>query len=523
MRKNSLSRRHFLAGTAAATAATWAGGGLTLWLPRFARGAGTGSIRHVILVYLNGGVRWMSSFAASDNIRMNPWGRLPFDLAPPDQREHTRTTGTPWPVSRLFHLKPMSPRDHTFAQAYAKLSSTDPSHYNFNQPELRRWPGSPKLPSFCSIAHELSVVSCDAYPGGPALVDHLSGQQNLFTGSIAGTVGMATLFNKVLQGRTRLPAIAVNSPGFALGLGSYAQARPLVLQSAMALPTSDPGKGMSDWARKYEGLLDASAVGGRPGFVQQAIENFALDKQQGDDNIRTLVENSLKLTTAPLETTFGTLLTGEPVTNGMLREALGVSSSDIDAGDILNDAYKAVGQAPYQMGGAPGWTNNPFGLSGALAVRFLQYGSPVVAFSLGAFDTHSGELIDPSRTLPNQMVQFSRMLAGLEFALKRIADPDTGGSLWDTTVIVAGSEFGRQGGGIQPNGFNTGMGSDHSREQFFPVMGGPLKQTGQLLTDGGGKAFHMNSLWTALLEGMGATSTYLPGDKFPPIPDLFKR
>lgn len=517
--RDNLSRRHFLAATGAAAA----GAGLTLWLPRWARGSGAGSIRHVLLIYLGGGVRWMASFAASDSVRMNPWGRLPFELAPADQRQHASTPGSPWPVSRLFHLKPMSPRDHTFAQAYAKLSSTDPAHYSFSQPELKRWPGGARLPSFCSIAHQLSVIACDAYPDGPALVDHLSGQQNLFTGSTAGTVGLATVFNKVLRGRTRLPAIAVNSPGFALGVGGYAQARPLVLQNALALPATDPGRGMSEWARKFEGLLDASAAPGRPGFVQQAIEHFALDKQQGDDNIRTLVESSLKIATAPPETAFGSLTTGEPVTNGMLREAFGVSSIDIAADDILNDAYRAVGQAPYQLGGAPGWTNNPFGLSGALAVRFLQYGSPVVALTLGGFDTHSGELLDPSRTHPNQLIQFSRMLTGLEFALKRIADPDTGGTLWDSTVLVAGSEFGRQGNGIQPNGFNTGLGSDHAREQFFPVMGGPLAQTGQLLSDSGGRPFHMNSLWTALIEGMGATSDYLRPEKFPPIAGLFRR
>lgn len=511
MRKNTLNRRHFLAGTGAAAA----GAGLTLWLPKWARGAGAGSIRHVILVFLNGGVRWMTSFGATDNIKYNPWGLLPFDLAPLDQRAHTMTPGTPWSVSRMFHLKPMSPRDHTFAQAYAKLSSTDPSHYNFHQSTLSRWPGSPALPTLGQIANQISVVSCDAYPGGPALVDHAAGMQNLFTGNTTGTVGMATLFNKVLKGRTRLPAIAVNSPGFALGAGSYAQSRPLVLQSALSLPTTDPGKGLSDWARKFEAQLDSSVAQDRPGFVKQAIENFALDKQLGDENIRTLVENSLKIATAPLETAFGTLTTGEPLTNGMLREVFGVNSTDLETGDILHDAYRAVNQ--------PAWVNNPFGLSGALAVRFLQYGSPVVAFTLGSFDTHSNELLDQTRTLPNQMIQFGRMLTGLEFALKRVADPDTGGTLWDSTLVVAGSEFGRQGNGIQPNGFNTGMGSDHSREQFFPVMGGPLKQTGQLLSDSGGRAYHMNSLWTALIEGMGGVSDYLRPEKFPPIADLFKR
>ena len=60
----------------------------------------------------------------------------------------------------------------------------------------------------------------------------------------------------------------------------------------------------------------------------------------------------------------------------------------------------------------------------------------MLSFSIGSFDTHSNELLDQTRTLPNQMIQFSRMLTSLEFALKRVADPDTGGSLWDSTVVI---------------------------------------------------------------------------------------
>lgn len=511
-----INRRGFLKTSAGAAAAA----GVTLWLPRFARGTGPGQIRHVILIYLGRGVRWMCSFGAQASIKQNPWGLLPWDLVPQGQAEHLSTQGTPWQMSRMFHLRPVpAVAPYGFPEAYDRLSSLDPADYNFEQPTLQRWPGQPQLPSFCSIAHQISVIHCDAYPGSPALLDHAAGQQNLFTCSTSGTNGLSTLFNAVLKGRTRLPAIAVNSPGFALGTGKYAGSRPLVLTSATALPTTDPGRNMSEWARKYEAVLDAGQGQRRQSFAAQAIANFALDKRSGDENITTLLSNSLKLATAPVTTAFGETISGEPVTNGMLREVFGVNSAEIDPSDILNDAYRSLNQPVYEPGRA-GWTNNPFGLNGALAVRFLQYGSSVVSLTVGDFDTHSNELFSTGRTHPSQMIQFSRMLTGLEFALKNIKDPDTGGSLWETTVIVAGSEFGRQGPNITDNGFNTGRGSDHSREQYFPILGGPLSQRGQLITESGGRPLHMNSIWTSLLAGMGAESDYLRPEKFPPIQGL---
>jgi uncharacterized protein (DUF1501 family) len=499
-----ITRRKFLAASGAA--------GLTLWLPRFARGEGRGVIRHVILIHLNGGMRWLATFNAADNVRYNPYGRLPWDLAPAGYKAHAATPGSPWPVGRIFHLRPLSPRQATFDQAYARLSSMNPDDYNFNPVVLSRWPGRPRLPPLCGIAHEMTVVSCDAQPDGVAPLDHGSAQQNLFTGSTSGSVGLATLFNAALQGRTRLPAVSVGAPGFALGVGAFAQSRPLTLTSPTALPTSFPGKELSPWAREYEGLLDSGEARRRPGLAAEAIANFALEKRQGETYINTLLSESLRILTAPPNTAFGQTVLSEPVQNGMLREVFGVTSADTPADDILHDAFASMNQTA--------WTNS-FGLQGALAVRLLQNGATVVSFAEGNFDTHSGELIGPARTLSAQAIQLGRLLSGFAFALKNIRDPDTTAPLWDSTVVVLGSEFGRQGPNIGQNGFNTGRGSDHSREQFFPVLGGPLGQKGQLLADGS-KPYHMNSIWTSLLEGMGAPSTYLRPDRFPPISGLIK-
>jgi hypothetical protein len=127
----------------------------------------------------------------------------------------------------------------------------------------------------------------------------------------------------------------------------------------------------------------------------------------------------------------------------MLDQCFGLSSANAIAGDPLFDMFAAL-----QSTTTPSWmlTQNSFGLAGALSVRLLQMGSPIVSLGIGSFDTHSYEVVDPQnkRTHPTQVVQLGRMLTGLELALKKIADPqDAAHSLWDSTVIFVCSEFGR--------------------------------------------------------------------------------
>ncbi|MSP59896.1 MAG: DUF1501 domain-containing protein [Myxococcales bacterium] len=177
---------------------------------------------------------------------------------------------------------------------------------------------------------------------------------------------------------------------------------------------------------------------------------------------------------------------------------------------------------------------NDFGLGAAVALRLLQAGSPVVSLTFPGFDSHSGEVLDPrpgGRPQTAQVVLLARTLSGLAFALQRTADPKAPGrTLWDSTVVFVCSEFGRGGGAIGENGFNTPNGqnhggSDHDPWSGWPVMGGPVRAGGRLLSDGsGGGFFQQNRVFTSIMKAMGVeerSSSYLPFGTFPPIPGLF--
>jgi uncharacterized protein (DUF1501 family) len=76
----------------------------------------------------------------------------------------------------------------------------------------------------------------------------------------------------------------------------------------------------------------------------------------------------------------------------------------------------------------------------------------------------------------------ARALAGLSYALERMSHPE-GGTLWDHTLVVLQSEFGRDN--LMGNGYNSGGGSDHtggpgSRYQAFPYLGGLVGQPGKM-------------------------------------------
>ena len=151
-----------------------------------------------------------------------------------------------------------------------------------------------------------------------------------------------------------------------------------------------------------------------------------------------------------------------------------------------------------------------------------------------SFDSHSYEVVDPTGHKPQTVgaTQLSRLFSGLHFALKNIQDPTAPGkSLWDTTVVVACSEFGRGGNAIGANGFNSpdgqnDGGSDHGAWSGWPVMGGPVVAGGQLLQDtANGGFFHQNRIFTTLLKGLGisdANNAYVPYGTFPPVSGLIQ-
>jgi len=527
-RRTESSRRAFLKTTALCAAA----GAATLWLPRRARSAPPeGPVRRVIVIYAGGGLRWTATFDGQADLAHNPWGV-----------QWVGSGAAPgWGFSRMLQQKPVYMADSQgWSGIYDYLSSN--GNFNTTNPILAsntEWNGA-KLPTFAEIAGNTAVLRC-SMPGYDS--SHSASQRTLMTGSRSGQNGLVTAMQHALKNQMGasfdsfypLPAVCVGGGQWSYGVGEFAASRPIVLSGAYGVPTVNPTLNTPVWARNTEVELDQALQASRQEYMGQAVANFINDKASGDAHVGQLVDPALHLVgpTSTPTAAMGTLMDGTtPVTNSMLLEVFGARSDLAPAGDILFDAYASM-----QSSATPAWADEPFGLSGALAVRLLQTGAPIVTLSTGNFDTHSYEVIDPKgespagRPMPPQIIQLTRLLAGLHFALSTIADDkDPGHSLWDSTVIFVCSEFGRGVGNNSPDGFNqpNGLnlgGSDHDPWSAWPILGGPVVAGGQLLTDADGGFYDQNRLFTTLLRGMGVDdghSTYLPYADTPPIPGLLK-
>jgi uncharacterized protein (DUF1501 family) len=162
-----------------------------------------------------------------------------------------------------------------------------------------------------------------------------------------------------------------------------------------------------------------------------------------------------------------------------------------------------------------------------LALRLFHFGCPAVFLNQGFYDYHSKE----SDGLPDELEQANRLVSGLRAALKRMQHPK-GGSYWDKTLVVLGSEFGRTTNGSK---FNSAGGSDHSsdlatRWMSMPMMGGVIDAAGKGGRSLGqtrasdlkamGQVYTYRSVLKTMLDLLGADhGTVFPADN--PIEDLF--
>jgi hypothetical protein len=173
-----------------------------------------------------------------------------------------------------------------------------------------------------------------------------------------------------------------------------------------------------------------------------------------------------------------------------------------------------------------------FGEDGAarrarLALRLFKFGCPAVYFDQGGYDMHSGE----EEGLPMQINELNRLISGLNASLKLMTHP-AGGTYWDHTLVVLGSEFGRTTRGSR---FNSAKGSDHggdlaTRWMSMPMMGGIVDQTGMggkqygrtgkgdLKDDG--LVFSYRSVWKTIMDLMCADhAEFFPADD--PLTTIF--
>ncbi len=140
--------------------------------------------------------------------------------------------------------------------------------------------------------------------------------------------------------------------------------------------------------------------------------------------------------------------------NPSLRHILKVRADIQQAADEI--AAKVQPKSMQSMDVPPG----KFGKSLQALLKLLQADvhAPVVKMSLGSFDTHAGQLPAHRRLL----TEFSDGLEALEKGLKKLG-------LWQDSLIMTYSEFGRR---PAQNGSN---GTDHGTAAPHFVMGGAVK------------------------------------------------
>jgi hypothetical protein len=320
-------------------------------------------------------------------------------------------------------------------------------------PETSRTLSAGSLPAIGELARDIAVLAgVDHHPRGTdAPIDHQTGDLQLCTAPIGGDrAGLAAIVHRDHPGyrdkSLALPPFDLGRSSFASATGAFSTWRPIGLGSAAELTGRSRGSAdaeRSTWVRGLESARDAAFLASRPKLARDRLEPFVHAKNVTRAYASLLRHPALDLLGAP-DAELGGL------SNRLLVEALGAASTS-------------------------GW-----GLDCALALRLFQLGVPFVSVARNIFDTHSAEDV----TLPADAADLARQLAGLHFLLHHLRDAE-GALLWEQTVVTIVSEFGRDN--TDPTtGYNSGRGSDHrgspaSRNQTWPIFGGPIAARGRKL------------------------------------------
>ena len=344
------------------------------------------------------------------------------------------------------------------------------------------------------LANRMAVIPCVDHEPTAAGADgnHGSGLERYYTGYADGDVGFFTMINYGLRERVAqatadeqllLPAFVLGGSGMGRGVGTYAAYRPPVLS----------GTGFDDF-----GLQDKGFPSWGNALVQGADERF---RERRHPALRNTIQ-------AYMET----------------RRATAAYS------DIFNSEVLKVGNRSDEV--VDGVSNRDletiFGNSGAareirLALRLFHFGAPAVYLDQGGYDMHSGE----EEGLPGRMEELNRLISGLFVALDRMEHP-AGGTYYDHTLVVLGSEFSRTARG---NPFNSARGSDHNNDRStrwmsMPFFGAGIRGGASL---GGtratdltptGKVYSYRSVLKTLMDALGCDHReFFPADL--PFSELF--
>ncbi|MDH5675993.1 MAG: DUF1501 domain-containing protein [Myxococcales bacterium] len=346
------------------------------------------------------------------------------------------------------------------------------------------------------IADKMTVLACVDHEPLSASADgnHGTGLERYYTGYVDGTVGFFTMINHGMKAvqeqaaaedRIVLPPFVLGGSAMGRGVGPYAASRPPVLSGGgFEAFGIDSDATIPEWAQEMAIATDERKRDRQHPELRAQIDSF-LDTRRATRAYSDIFNSDLlKVRSNSDERVDG-------ITNTELRQALGTS------------------------GGA----NNI-----ALALRLFHYGCPAVYLDQGGYDMHSGE----EDGLPGRMEELNRLLSGLENVLGRM-EHEAGGSYWDHTMIVLGSEFSRTARGSR---FNSARGSDHggdlaTRWMSMPVMGGMVSRPGRQIgatrssdMTATGEVFSYRSLLKTLLDGLGCDhQEFFPADE--PFDHLF--
>ncbi|HZI03796.1 MAG TPA: DUF1501 domain-containing protein, partial [Archangium sp.] len=278
------------------------------------------------------------------------------------------------------------------------------------------------------FTNEMCVLPCVDHEPFSARADggHGTGLERFLTGYVGGATGFLTLVNygvrervkeAATRGITLLPAFSLGEAGMATGSGEYATYRPPVLEgSGFERFSVDPDSTLPAWAARVAGQMDARFHARLHTALRGGVETYQQTRKATSDYGKIFRNPLLRVSSDSQEQVDG-------ISNRELRTLLGTDTQ---------------------------------GQRAALALRLFHFGCPAVFLNQGGYDFHSRE----DAELPMELDAANRLVSGLRTALRKMQHPE-GGTYWDKTLVVLGSEFGRTTGG---NRFNSANGSDHGSD-----------------------------------------------------------
>lgn len=344
-------------------------------------------------------------------------------------------------------------------------------------------------------ANRMAVISTvDHEPTSPgADGNHGSGLERYYTGYPDGPVGFFTMINYGLRqrvseaandGQLLLPAFVLGGAGMGRGVGEYAAHRPPVLS----------GTGFDEFGLQDDGF---------PSWADSLVEGV-------DGRFR---DRQHRLLRAPVDAYIETRRATEAYAEIFNSETLKVRNGSNEAVDGVSNA-----ELETMIG------DSRAGRDVRLALRLFHFGSPAVYLDQGGYDMHS----DEEENLPGRFDDLNRVLSGTIAALDRMQHP-SGGTYWDHSLVVLGSEFSRTARGSR---FNSARGSDHNSDRStrwmsMPFFGGAISRGGAMLgetrssdLEAIGQVYSYRSVLKTLLDGLGADhAPFFPADA--PFSELF--